>query len=55
MQKRKGKTRVTIVRPSIVIGAYKDPMVGWTETLSAGGALVYAIQIGIIKLIQCNP
>lgn len=42
------------MRPSIVISAYKEPLIGWTETLSAGGGLVFAIMLGLVNYLHCN-
>ena len=49
MLKKVKNCRIAIVRPSIVCGAYKEPMAGWTETLSAGQVLVFALAMGLIK------
>ena len=49
LQKRVGKIRVCVVRPAIVISAFEEPMLGWTETLSAMGGLAYACMLGLIR------
>lgn len=56
LQKKHGKLRLLISRPSIVISALKEPLEGWTETLSAGGGLIFAAMIGMVNYIYCsNP
>ena len=54
-QKRHGNIKLSIVRPSIVISSYKEPVVGWTETLSAMGGLLFAVLVGLINYLYCNP
>jgi hypothetical protein len=39
------------VRPSIVISSYIEPVLGWTETLSAGGGLFYAVMLGLTNYL----
>jgi hypothetical protein len=54
LKKRVGKAKISIVRPSIVISALNEPIVGWTETLSAMGGLVFATMLGLINYLYCN-
>jgi thioester reductase-like protein len=54
LQKRRSNIKICIVRPSIVISAFKEPCVGWTETLSAMGGLVFAVMLGLINHLHCN-
>lgn len=54
LKKRVGKAKITIVRPSIVISSMNEPIVGWTETLSAMGGLVFATMLGLINYLYCN-
>ena len=54
LKKRRGTIKVCIVRPSIVISAVREPAVGWTETLSAMGGLVFATMLGLINYLHCN-
>ena len=51
LQKRlkNSKKRLAILRPSIVLSAFREPMIGWTETLSAGQVIFYAMMAGLIK------
>ena len=50
-QRPKGFT-LTIVRPSILGCAYKDPMPGWTENVTAGNAFYLFVGIGTIRFVQ---
>ena len=54
LKKKHGNVRISIVRPSIVISAYEEPMIGWCESLSAMGGLVFAFTLGLIKLLHAN-
>ena len=49
VQNQRGNLPVTIVRPSIIISAYSEPVSGWIDTLAAGGALALATEYGFIK------
>jgi Male sterility protein len=40
-----------ILRPSIIAAAEKEPLIGWTDTLSAAGALSYAGGIGVLRYV----
>lgn len=50
IKKKRGNLPVSIVRPTIVISSYKEPVQGWTDTLAAGGILVLVINNGYLKL-----
>lgn len=39
INKEKGQFCVTILRPTIIGCAYKEPFLGWVDTVSAAGAL----------------
>lgn len=54
LKKRHGDVKITIVRPSIVISTFKEPFLGWTETISALGGLLFATQMGLINYLYCN-
>jgi len=54
LQKRHGHVKISIVRPSIVISAYQEPMIGWCESLSAMGGLLFAVMLGLINYLYCN-
>jgi fatty acyl-CoA reductase len=44
-----------ILRPAIVGAAFRDPFPGWTDTLSAAGALGLAGGLGIITYVNTLP
>ena len=46
--------KLSIVRPSIVISAYEEPCIGWCESLSAMGGLLFAVMLGLINYLYCN-
>ena len=39
INKEKGKYTVTILRPTIIGCSFKEPFLGWVDTVSAAGAL----------------
>ena len=55
LKKRKSPLKVCIVRPSIVISAFEEPFLGWTETISAMGGLLFAGILGLINYLQVDP
>lgn len=54
LKKRRGNLKIAIVRPSIVISALDEPLVGWTETISALGGVLFATMLGLINFLHCN-
>lgn len=48
---RPGTLPCVILRPSIIAAAIKEPMPGWTDTLSAAGGLSLAGGIGILNYV----
>lgn len=42
---------VVILRPSIIIAAVKEPLPGWTDTLSAAGGLSLAGGTGVLEFV----
>jgi len=54
LKKRHGQLRLIIMRPSIVLSSYIEPVLGWTETLSAGGGVVYAVMMGMTQYLYMN-
>lgn len=42
------------MRPSIVLSSYMEPVLGWTETLSAGGGIVYAVMLGLTHYLYIS-
>jgi alcohol-forming fatty acyl-CoA reductase len=49
LEKLKGHLKLAIVRPAIVVSAHDEPLNGWTETISAMGALLFAGMLGLIN------
>lgn len=48
-KRRRPDLPVVLLRPSIIASAIKEPVYGWTDTLSAAGGLSLAGGIGIIN------
>lgn len=55
LKQLRDKVRISIVRPSIVIGTYEEPFPGWAENLAAGGVVNVTCGLGILRNVQCNP
>lgn len=51
----RGDLPVAIVRPSVIISSYQEPVMGWTDTLAAGGALVLVINNAYMKQMSFDP
>ena len=49
MVKNRGNMRISISRPAIVTCADVFPFPGWTDSIAAGGAVAYAIAMGVSK------
>ena len=47
----RGNLRTVISRPSMVTGAYKEPLIGWTDTVSAAGIVVFPAMTGLQRNI----
>jgi fatty acyl-CoA reductase len=54
-KRRNPKLPTLLIRPSIIIGAAKEPMAGWTDTISAAGGLSLVGGIGIVNWIHGDP
>jgi fatty acyl-CoA reductase len=52
IEMRRQNVRVTIVRPSIIISSYKEPFVGWTDTMAAGRTLILSIINGYLTIVK---
>lgn len=50
-QKNYGKLKCAIVRPSIIMSSYKEPLPGWTDTISAGGGITVGVSIGMMRYV----
>ena len=46
--------KIAIIRPSIVISSAFEPVLGWTETISAMGGLTFATMLGLINYLYCD-
>jgi len=46
---------VTIVRPSIIIANYDDPLQGWIDTLAASGGVILGISAGVMHFVRSSP
>ena len=55
IKKRCSDGKVSIIRPSIVIGTYEEPFPGWAENLAAGGGITLTAGIGILRNIKSDP
>lgn len=49
LRKHRGDLPTFIIRPSIVGCSYKEPYPGWVDNISAAGAMVFFIGLGVIK------
>jgi glycerone phosphate O-acyltransferase/fatty acyl-CoA reductase len=52
---RDPKLPCLLLRPSIIGAAYRDPMPGWTDTLSAAGSIGVASAVGAVKYFNLRP
>lgn len=43
-----------IVRPSIVIPIYKEPIPGWTDNINGPAGLLIGAGKGVIRTMYCN-
>lgn len=63
LKKKQSRIPISVVRPSIIICCYKDPFIGWTDTLSAAGGITFGIGTGLMQnmhadtssIIDCIP
>jgi len=55
LKKNFGNLKITIIRPSIVISCYQEPISGWTETIAAAGGITLTAAIGLLRNVQVNP
>ena len=55
LRKKHGHLRITIVRPSIVIASYEEPSPGWTDTLAAGGGIIFGVTSGLMHVVFAHP
>ena len=43
---------LVILRPSIIGAAWKEPIGGWIDTVSAAGVIYMATGVGLLKMLQ---
>ncbi len=55
MEKRRGGLSLNIVRPSIISASYKEPFVGWLDSVVAIGAIYLTAGLGILNQLTCDP
>jgi len=48
LQKHRGDLPTFIIRPSIVGCSYREPYPGWVDNISAAGAMVFFVGLGVI-------
>jgi len=48
IKKKHGNLKTMIIRPSIVFSSEKEPVIGWTESISAMGGVMFAVTLGLI-------
>lgn len=49
LKKHRGTLPTYIIRPSIVGCSYKEPYPGWVDNISAAGAMVFFVGLGVIR------
>ena len=45
---------ILILRPSIIICSYSEPVPGWTDSIAAAGALTLFFGLGALRYIVSN-
>ena len=45
---------ISIVRPSIVTAAWKEPLPGWVETLNGPTGIIAAVGKGVQRTVYCK-
>ncbi len=46
---------IAITRPSIIGAAWREPIGGWIDTISAAGVIFVSVGVGLLKMIQGMP
>ena len=44
-----------VVRPSIIGSAWREPVPGWVDTVSAGGAMYLSGGLGLLPVMRGRP
>lgn len=55
IQKDKGNLPLVIVRPSIIGCAWKEPVPGWVDALTAAGGLILTTGLGVVRDVYGDP
>ncbi|TGZ53773.1 Fatty acyl-CoA reductase, partial [Temnothorax longispinosus] len=54
LQQERGSLPVAIVRPSMVLSSYKEPVAGWTDSYNGPTGLIAAAGKGIFRTLLCH-
>ena len=54
LMKKKGNLKCVLFRPSIIASAVQEPFPGWTDSLSAAGALTVMCSLGLVNYVKVN-
>jgi len=52
LEKRKGNIPLSYVRPTIIGAAWKEPVAGWIDSVSAIAAVILYTGVGLVRFIQ---
>jgi fatty acyl-CoA reductase len=55
LESRRGTLSLSIVRPSIISASYREPFVGWLDSVVAVGAIYLTGGLGILNHLHCDP
>jgi len=55
LKKNGGNLPITILRPSIIVGCYDDPFVGWIDSPAASGGVTMGVCMGILHIVHAAP
>ncbi|XP_023936984.2 fatty acyl-CoA reductase 1-like [Bicyclus anynana] len=55
VNEQRGKLPIVIIRPSVVISSYEEPMPGWIENFNGPVGILVASGKGILRTLYCNP
>jgi hypothetical protein len=54
-KRRPSHLPVVVLRPAIISAAVREPLPGWTDTLSAAGGLSLAGSVGVLEFVYAKP
>lgn len=49
LEKHRGDLPTFIIRPAIVGCSYREPCPGWVDSVSAAGAIIFFLGLGVIR------